>query len=75
MGKVTRQRRKARGFLRACVSGDLMVLNGKLWLSMFWDKKQTFGGWGWVAEEQEGGYARTQKQGVFPGRLRLIALL
>lgn len=35
----------------------LTVLNGKLWLSMFWDKRQTFGGWGWVAERQERVYA------------------
>lgn len=47
-----------------------MVLDGKLWLSMFWDKRQIFGGWGWAAEGQEGG---DQKQGVFPGSLRLTA--
>lgn len=33
----------------------LMVLNGKLWLCMFRDKRQTIGGWGWVAAEQERG--------------------
>lgn len=43
--------RSDRSLLGALCGVAMLVLNDKQWLGMFRDRRQTLGGWGWVAEE------------------------